>query len=73
MLPYEEKKKAVELCLRYGRKIAPVIHEPGYPDRHTPYDRMRGYDASGGVPNDLGGRGKYSGEQHGTPLCLIAS
>ena len=34
MYSYEERMKAVQLYIKYGRRAAPVIHELGYPNRH---------------------------------------
>ena len=31
---YEERKKAVDLYIKYGKKTSAVIHELGYPDCH---------------------------------------
>ena len=35
MYSLEEKKKVVELYLKYGRNTAVTIRELGYPNRHT--------------------------------------
>ena len=35
MFSYEDKKSAIELYYKCGRRIAPLINELGYSDRHT--------------------------------------
>ncbi len=31
MFTEEEKIRAIELYFKYGKKLAPVVREPGYP------------------------------------------
>lgn len=35
MYSCEDKMRAIELYLRYGRSAAAVVNELGYPNRHT--------------------------------------
>ena len=35
MFSYKDKKSAIELYYKCGRRVAPLINELGYPDRHT--------------------------------------
>ena len=35
MYSYEERKKAVDLYIKYGKKATAVITELGYPNRHS--------------------------------------
>lgn len=46
---HEDEKRAVSLLVRYGRRGAPVIGEPGHPNRHALHNRAEGHDAVGGV------------------------
>jgi putative transposase len=47
MFTFEERKKAVELYYKYGKRKAAVLRELGYPDRHTPDQRVREFEATG--------------------------
>ena len=60
---YEDKKRAIDLYYKYGRRIAPVVNELGFPDRHTLYNWVREYEASGAVPEDGRKSGRYTDEQ----------
>ena len=35
MYSYEERKKAVDLYIKYDKKASAVINELGYPNRHV--------------------------------------
>lgn len=54
--PLEDRMKAVQLYLKYGRKSAPVVRELGYPGRKTLRRWVAAYEATGSV-----GRRPYRG------------
>ena len=63
MFSYEDKKSAIELYYKCGRRIAPLINELGYPDRHTLYNWVKDYKASGAIPKGGYSKGSYTEEQ----------
>ena len=40
MYSYKQRKKAVELYIKYGKNAAAVIRKLGYPDRHSLKDYL---------------------------------
>ena len=49
----EEKKKAIDLYIRYCKQATKVIKELGYPNkRHTLVSWYRGYEEKGEVKDD---------------------
>lgn len=62
MFSLEERTRAVELCVKYGKRAAPMIRELGYPCRGTLSAWYREWERGGG---SLSGRslGRYSEEQ----------
>jgi transposase InsO family protein/transposase-like protein len=49
---YEERKKAVELYLQYGKRATAVIRELGYPSRGMLYNWVREFEKTGALHDD---------------------
>ncbi|QUC03997.1 transposase [Atopobium sp. oral taxon 416] len=63
MFSYENKKSAIELYYKCGRRVAPLINELGYPDRHALYNWVKDYEMSGAISEDGRSKGIYTEEQ----------
>lgn len=64
MFSYEERKKAVELYIKYGKKVMPVIRELGYPNRHSLVQWYKDFVENGKVVISRSSRNqKYTEEQ----------
>lgn len=65
MFSYEDRKKAVELYVKYGKKAAPVIRELGYPkNRHSLLQWYRDFVKKGRIEVPMKKRqSKYTEEQ----------
>lgn len=64
MFSIEQRKKAIELFIKYDHSCAAVIRELGYPGRHTLRSWWKDYERLGEVPEGRKHRkGKYSDEQ----------
>ena len=64
MYSYEERKKAVDLYIKYGKKATAVITELGYPNRHSLVQWYKAFIKAGKIEvPDLSGRTKYTEEQ----------
>lgn len=50
MYSYEDRMRAVHLYIRYGKRIAPVIRELGYPSRKHLARWYRAYIEAGDLP-----------------------
>ena len=60
---YEQRKKAIELYIRYDFNVAAVIRELGYPSRNMIYVWYKEYKESGDLKPDSDKRKKYTKEQ----------
>ena len=49
MFTEEEKIRAIELYFKYGKKLAPVVRELGYPSKRNLRRWIRSWEAGGGV------------------------
>lgn len=49
MFTEEEKIRAIELYFKYGKKLAPVIRELGYPSKRNLRRWIRSWEAGGGA------------------------
>ena len=49
MFTGEEKIRAIELYFKYGKKLAPVVRELGYPSKRNLRRWIRSWEAGGGV------------------------
>ena len=47
----------------YGRRVTPLINELGYPDRHTLYNWVKDYKASGAIPKGGYSKSSYTEER----------
>jgi len=64
MFSYEERKKAVDLYIKYGKKAMPVIRELGYPNRHSLVQWYKDFVRNGKIVIPiLAGRQKYTEAQ----------
>ena len=64
MYSYEERKKAVDLYIKYGKKTSAVIHELGYPDCHILIMWYKDFIKKGKIEiPDLKGNPIYTEEQ----------
>lgn len=65
MYSYEQKKRAVELYIRYYHKAAAVIRELGYPNRHVLVQWFKEYELTGTLRRESSriGYSKFSEEQ----------
>lgn len=63
MYSVEERQKAVDLYLKYGRNAALTIRELGYPNRHALIQWVREYEKTGELHGKLAGHRGYSEEE----------
>lgn len=63
MYSYEDRKRAVELYIKYDLNAAAVIRELGYPDRHSLTTWYKEYTHSGELKKQLTRASKYSAAQ----------
>ena len=63
MYSYEDRMKAVQLYITYGRSAAAVVREPGHPSRKNLRRWYRTYVETGGLPEGARPKLKYSIEQ----------
>ena len=63
MYLYEERIAAVELYIKYGLRASAVIHELGYPDRHSLVSWYKEYINNGQLHTQISRTPKYSEEQ----------
>lgn len=64
MYSYEERKKAVDLYIKYGKRASTVIRELGYPDRHVLVLWYKDLLEKGKIEvPDFTGRSPYSEEE----------
>ena len=64
MFSYEERKKAVELYIKYGKNASAVINELGYPNRHSLVQWYKVYLKTGQIPKSARKRHpRYTEEQ----------
>ena len=63
MYSVEERQKAVDLYLKYGRNAALTIRELGYPNRHALIQWVREYEKTGELHEKPAGHRGYSEEE----------
>ena len=63
MFTEEEKIRAIELYFKYGKKLAPVVRELGYPSKRNLRRWIRSWEAGGGVKESIRHKHRYSDEQ----------
>ncbi len=64
----EEKKKAVELYIKYDRRVNAVNNELGYPSRSMLYYWLKEYEKYGKAKSNKKCGKKYTDEQHETAM-----
>lgn len=60
MFTEAERLRAIELYFKYGRKLAPVVRELGYPSKRNLRRWIRLWEASGGVIDCVRRKPRYS-------------
>ena len=68
MYTLEEKKKAVDLFIKYDLSPAAVIHELGYPSKGRLYKWYQEYKETGELSDYKKQSGKYTKEQRETAV-----
>ena len=63
MFTEEEKIRAIELYFKYGKKLAPVVRELGYPSKRNLRRWIRSWEAGGGTKESIRHKHRYSDEQ----------
>ena len=71
MFTEEEKIRAIELYFKYGKKLAPVVRELGYPSKRNLRRWIRSWEAGGGTKESIRHKHRYSDEQNRLPLNII--
>lgn len=71
MFTEEEKIRAIELYFKYGKKLAPVVRELGYPSKRNLRRWIRSWEAGGGAKESIRHKHRYSDEQNRLPLNII--
>lgn len=60
MFTEAERLRAIELYFKYGRKLAPVVHELGYPSKRNLRRWIRLWDASDCATEAIRRKPRYS-------------
>ena len=63
MFTEDEKIRAIELYFKYGKKLAPVVRELGYPSKRNLRRWIRSWEAGGGAKESIRHKHRYSDEQ----------
>ncbi|CAI1915302.1 Transposase and inactivated derivatives [Serratia fonticola] len=63
MFTEAERIRAIELYFKYGRKLAPVVRDLGYPSKRNLRRWIRLWEASGGVTETIRRKPRYSDVQ----------
>ena len=63
MFTEEQKIRAIELYFKYGKKLAPVVRELGYPSKRNLRRWIRSWEAGGGVKESIRHKPRYTDEQ----------
>ncbi|EER9344905.1 TPA: transposase [Escherichia coli] len=63
MFTEEEKIRAIELYFKYGKKLAPVVRELGYPSKRNLRRWIRSWEAGCGAKESIRHKHRYSDEQ----------
>ncbi len=59
----KKKIRAIELYFKYGKKLAPVVRELGYPSKRNLRRWSRSWEAGGGAKESIRHKHRYSDEQ----------
>lgn len=68
MFTEAEKIRAIELYFKYGKKLAPVVLELGYPSKRNLRRWIRLWKASGGATEVIRRKPRYSDAQKQTAV-----
>lgn len=63
MFTEEEKIRAIELYFKYGKKLAPVVRELGYPSKRNLRRWIRSREAGGDANESIHNKHHHSDEQ----------
>ncbi len=63
MFTEAERLRAIELYFKYGRKLAPVVRELGYPSKRNLRRWIRLWEASNGATKSIRRKPRYSDVQ----------
>lgn len=63
MYSYEDRMRAVQLYVKYGKRTAAVIRELGYPSRKNLPRWYRAYIEAGDLPKRSRPKSRYTAEQ----------
>ncbi|HGD9004875.1 TPA: hypothetical protein ACI7GP_004804, partial [Escherichia coli] len=63
MFTEEEKIRTIELYFKYGKKLALVVREPGYPSKRNLRRWIRSWKAGDGAKESIRHKHRYSDEQ----------
>lgn len=69
MFTEEQKIRAIELYFKYGKTLAPVVREPGYPSKRNLRRWIHSWEAGGGAKESI--RHKHS--KNRLPLNIIVN
>lgn len=70
MFTEEQKIRAIELYFKYGKKLAPVVRELGYPSKRNLRRWIRSWEAGGGTKESIRHKPRYT-DEHRLPLNII--
>ena len=68
MYSYEDRIRAIQLYIQYGKRAAAVIRELGYPDRHMLAKWYQEYVQEGDLKKTVSRKPKYSALQRSTAV-----
>lgn len=68
MFTEAEKIRAIELYFKYGKKLAPLVRELGYPSKRNLRRWIRLWEANDGVIESVRRKPRYSAEQKKTAV-----
>ena len=71
MFTEEQKIRAIELYFKYGKKLAPVVRELGYPSKKNLRRWSRSWETGGGEKESIRHQPRYSDVQNKLPLNII--
>ncbi|ENG38628.1 transposase family protein, partial [Escherichia coli p0305293.10] len=71
MFTEEEKIRTIELYFKYGKKLALVVREPGYPSKRNLRRWIRSWEAGGGAKESIRHKPRYTDEQKQVAVDII--
>ncbi len=67
----KKKYRAIELYFKYGKKLAPVVRELGYPSKRNLRRWIRSWEAGGGAKESIRHKPRYTDEQKQVAVDII--